>query len=211
MHSNIFHNNVKSNLHLDWTSPSMASLRMTSLPTWRSRSSTRRWRRWTSCMRSPPAPSSGLGSSLPVESWSHLIPREQRCKKGKHCLPSVWQTSVRTNVQTFQHINAAAVFQDSYMLSHRNWGLAATCGPNHNYTNEHQFRSTLMTQSLTFFYKFPVLTAGGPRFLHAFLTASLPSFHCTDRKVHRTTAAIQRKMCFQLMSSEISLMQYWWT
>ena len=54
----VYPNNFACHLHLDWTSPSMASLRMTSPPTWQSRSSTHRWPRWTSCTRSPPEPSS---------------------------------------------------------------------------------------------------------------------------------------------------------
>lgn len=50
-----------------------------------------------------------------------------------------------------------------------NWDTSATCGPTHNYTNEHQFRNTFMIPSFTFSYEFPALTVGGPpRFLCAF-------------------------------------------
>lgn len=65
-----------------------------------------------------------------------------------------------------------------------------------------------MLQSFTFFYKFPVLTVGGPEIpLCLFPRLHYRAF-IAKIEVHRMTAEIQRKMCFQLMSSEISLMQY---
>lgn len=55
----------RKNLHPGWTCPSKASLQMTSPPTWRCRSSTRRSPRWTSCTRWPLVPSTSPGSSHP--------------------------------------------------------------------------------------------------------------------------------------------------
>lgn len=46
-----------------------------------------------------------------------------------------------------------------------NWDTSTACGPTHNYTNEYHFRNTFMIPSFTFFYKFPVLTVGGPEIL----------------------------------------------
>lgn len=51
--------------HLDYSCPSRASHRMTSPPTWRCRSSTRRWLRWTFCRQWPQGLSISPGSSLP--------------------------------------------------------------------------------------------------------------------------------------------------
>ena len=56
---------IEKYLHPGWTCPSKASLRMTSPPTWRCRSSTRRSPRWTSCKRWPLVPSTSPGSSHP--------------------------------------------------------------------------------------------------------------------------------------------------
>lgn len=55
----------KWNIPRGCSCPSRAVLQMPWLPTWQYQSSTRRWLRWTSCMRWPLAQSSGWGFFLP--------------------------------------------------------------------------------------------------------------------------------------------------
>lgn len=93
-----------------------------------------------------------------------------------------------------------------------NWDTSSACGPIQISPNGYQFRNTFMIPSFTFLYKFPILTVGGPViplfFTHLHYHAFIAKI---KKKVHRKTAEFHRKVCFQLMSSEISLMQYWWT